>query len=45
MFPYIKQNIKNVLEKMCGNDIINFSNYVDEIIDLNKLNYLLSFLK
>ena len=32
----IKNTIKNVLEKMKGSNIINFSNYVDEIVDSNK---------
>ena len=41
----IKQNIRDVLEKMCGNNIINFSNYVDEIIDSYQLNYIISLLE
>ena len=42
---FIKQNIKDVLNKICGSNIINFSNYVDEIIDSNKLNKILSLLE
>ena len=42
---FIKQNIKDVLDKICGSNIINFSNYVDEIIDSNKLNKILSLLE
>ena len=41
----IKQNIRDVLEKIRGNNIINFSNYVDEIIDSNQLNYIISLLE
>ena len=40
----IKQNIIDVLKKMSGSNIINFSNYVDEIIDSNQLNKILSLL-
>ena len=43
--PYnITKNIKDVLNKIKGSNIINFSNYVDEIIDLNQLNMILSLL-
>ena len=41
---YIEQNIIYVLDKITGSNIINFSNYVDEIIDLNQLNKILSLL-
>ena len=41
----IKNTIKNVLEKMRGSNIINFSNYVDEIIDSNQINKILNFLR
>jgi hypothetical protein len=40
----LKKNIKNILEKTKGNNIIAFSNYVDEIIDSNQLNILLNLL-
>ena len=40
----IEQNIIYVLDKITGSNIINFSNYVDEIIDLNQLNKILSLL-
>ena len=41
----LKQNIKDVLEKMKGSNIINFSNYVDEIIGSYEINKILSFLE
>ena len=41
----IKQNIIDVLIKMQGSNIINFSNYVDEIIDSNQLDKILSLLE
>ena len=37
-----KQNIKDVLEKMKGSNIVNFSNYVDEIIDSNQLEKIIN---
>ena len=40
----LSQNIRDVLDKITGSNIINFSNYVDEIIDLNQLNKILSLL-
>ena len=44
--PYnIKQNIKDVLDKMMGSNIINFSNYVDKIIDSYQLDKILSLLE
>ena len=43
--PYdLAQNIKDVLDKITGNNIINFSNYVEEILDLNQLNKILTLL-
>ena len=40
----IKENIKETLLKSKGNSIINFSNYVDEIIDNNQINQILNLL-
>ena len=40
----VEKNIKEVLEKLRGSNIINFSNYVDEIIDSNHINQILSLL-
>ena len=40
----IKENIKKVLLKNKGSSIINFSNYVDDIIDNNKINQILNLL-
>ena len=40
----IKKNIVDLLEKMEGSNIINFSNYVDEIIDSFQLNKILNLL-
>ena len=40
----LKKNIVDVLKKMKGSNIINFSNYVDEIIDSNQLNKILNLL-
>ena len=40
----IKQNIQDVLEKMRGSNLINFSNYVDEVIDSYDINKILNFL-
>ena len=39
-----KENIKQILNKIKGSNIINFSNFVDEEIDLNKMNKLISLL-
>ena len=41
----IKKNIKEVLEKMEGSNIINFANFVDEVIDSNEINIILNLLK
>ena len=40
----LKKNIVEILEKMKGSNIINFSNYVDEIIDSNQMNEILNLL-
>ena len=40
----IKKDIKNVLEKIEGSNILNFSNYVDEVIDQNNFNLILKLL-
>ena len=40
----IKENIKKTLLKNEGSSIINFSNYVDEIIDNDKMNQILNLL-
>ena len=40
----LKKNIVEVLENMRGSNIINFSNYVDEIIDSYQINKILSLL-
>ena len=40
----IKENIKKTLLKSEGSNIINFSNYVDEIIDNNQINQILNLL-
>ena len=40
----LKNNIVEILEKMKGSNIINFSNYVDEIIDSNQINEILNLL-
>ena len=40
----IQKNIKEALEKMEGSNIINFSNYVDEVIDSNSISNILNFL-
>ena len=40
----IKKNIVEVLKKMRGSNIINFSNFVDEIIDSYQLNQILNLL-
>ena len=43
--PYdIKKNVKEVLEKSKGSNIITFSNYVDEIIDSQLMNKILNLL-
>ena len=43
--PIIKKDFEDVLEKMRGSSIINFANYVDEIIDLNQINKILNLLE
>ena len=40
----LQKNIVEVLEKMRGSNIINFSNYVDEIIDSYQINKILNLL-
>ena len=40
----IQKNIVEVLEKMRGSNIINFSNFVDEVIDSYQIKQLLNFL-
>ncbi len=40
----LKKNIVDVLKKMRGSNIINFSNYVDEVIDDNQINKILNLL-
>jgi hypothetical protein len=40
----IKKNIKEVLNKIRGSNIINFSKYVDKIINSNELNKILNLL-
>jgi len=42
--PDTKECIKEVLLKMRGSNIISFSKYVDEIIGLNELNYIMGYL-
>ena len=41
----IQKNIKDVLEKMKGSNIISFSSYVNEIINSNELNNITNLLK
>jgi hypothetical protein len=41
----IKKNIKDVLEKMRGSNIINFANYIDEVIDSYQINKIFNLLK
>ena len=41
----IQKNIKDVLEKMRGSNIISFSSYVNEIINSNELNNITNLLK
>ena len=43
-FSDTKKNIKEVLEKLRGSNIINFSNYVDEEINTNNIKYIVNFL-
>ena len=43
--PDIRTNIKGVLEKMKGSNIISFSRYVNEIINSNELNNIIALLK
>ena len=40
----LQKNIVEVLEKMNGSNIINFANYVDEIINLEQINKILNLL-
>ena len=40
----IKKNIKETLEKVRGSNIINFSNYVDEVVDSNNISNILNLL-
>jgi hypothetical protein len=40
----VKQNIKDILEKVRGNNIVYFSNYVDEIFDANQMKIVLNLL-
>jgi len=40
----LKQNINNILEKVKGSNILNFSNYFDEIFDYNQLNSVFNLL-
>lgn len=40
----IKEKIKEILKKIKGQNIINFSNYTHEIIDSNQLNNILNLL-
>jgi predicted transcriptional regulator len=40
----IKETIKEVLKKMKGSNILNFSDYVDETIDMNQTDKLMKLL-
>ena len=40
----IKEKIKAVLKKLGGSNIINFSNYIDEVIDSNIVKNMISYL-
>mgnify|MGYP002624713261 CR=1 FL=1 len=40
----LKQNVKDILENIKGNNIINFSNYIDEVIDSNQIKQILNLL-
>ena len=40
----LKKNIKDILEKVKGSNIINFSNYVDEIFVANQLKSVFNLL-
>ena len=40
----IKETIKKVLERMQGSNIINFSDFVDEVITANQINEMLNLL-
>ena len=40
----VKETIKEVLQKIKGSNIINFSEYVDETIDTNQLNKMIKLL-
>ena len=39
-----KEDIKKVLEKMKGSNILNFSKYIDKSIDSNQIKMLLQYL-
>ena len=43
--PNMKKDIKDVLNKMKGSNIISFSKYINEIISKNELNNIISLLK
>jgi hypothetical protein len=43
--PDMKQNIKDILEKMKGSNIMCFSRYVNEIININELNTITALLR
>ena len=40
----LKQNIKDILEKVKGSNILRFSNYFDEIFNYNQLNSVFNLL-
>ena len=40
----IKENIITVLEKVKGSNIINFSNFVNESINMNQVNEMMKLL-
>ena len=44
MDPINKEEIKKVLKKMKGSNILNFSKYIDESIDSSNINILMQFL-
>ena len=44
MEPINKEEIKKVLKKMKGSNILNFSKYIDESIDSSNINILMQFL-
>ena len=43
--PDMKKNIKDILEKMKGSNIMCFSRYVNEIININELNTITALLR